>query len=214
MSSSYYVPVADYYAVEPSYAVVGPPEVTQTYVNPVPRVSEVEVNELLPFQATPSYTVNNWVVRSNVADRGALANSMLMVWRPEDLDYGSDVDTTSIPQVYLFTNDKERQRLQKRLYTDYPELNLQSYALKVPVRISTHRYPGASFVQRESVVIPGIYPPIVAQSEPITFPPEIYGQETLSSRAVALPPLVGPPRKKPTSRKTSRKSASRRSAKK
>src|SRR6187455_2103422 len=82
---------------------------------------------------------------------------MLLAWRPEDLDYGSDTDTTSVPQVYLFTNDRERAQLQNQLYTAYPELNLQSYTLKVPVRIATHRYPGASLVPRESYIIPGPY---------------------------------------------------------
>src|SRR3984957_168513 len=127
-------------------------DISQTVVNP-PNVSEVRINELLPFQVTPSYSISRWYVRSNVADRGQLANQMLLVWRPEDVDYGSNVETSAIPQVFLFRDAVARQRLQDQLYRQYPQLNLQSYNLRVPVRVETHTLPGAGIVAGDNLVI-------------------------------------------------------------
>jgi hypothetical protein len=138
----------------PSSYVLSPKNVTETVINPVPRVSEVQIHELLPFKVSPSFTIHNWVVRSNRMDRGQLANQMLLAWRPDDLDYGSEYDTTSLPQVYLFNKPTEASMFQKQLYTDYPELNIRMYKLKTPVRINTHTLPGASLVPSHSVIIP------------------------------------------------------------
>jgi len=205
VNESYYVPVSDEYgAYDDGYGYTGvnvPANVTQTYVSPVPRVNEIHVNELLPLRVSPTYTVNRFVVRSNVADRGALANNMLLAWRPEDLDYGSDVDTTTLPQVYLFPGARERDQLQQQLYNEYPELNLQSYRLKVPVRIATHTLTGANMIPRESYIIPGSYDNpgmpsaiIVPQPnnnsfstvqtvpyEPLTLPPEVTNIDTIAT---------------------------------
>jgi hypothetical protein len=219
------------YGFDPANAMTMAPNIRQTIVNPVPHVQEIQVNELLPFRVSPTYTVNKWVVRSNISDRGALANHMLLAWRPEDLDYGSDLDTTSVPQVFLFTTERERVVLQNQLYRDFPELNLQSYKLKVPVRITTNTYPGANFVHRNTVILPGygapLYDPTIdivqtATPVPLELPPEI--AEPVSGFRVSrrakepavvaavkntsvrnLPPLIGPAAKRPLSRKPSTK---------
>lgn len=210
---SFYVPVEDYSTVDPGYMygygfdpVAARPNIRQTIINPVPHVRDVYVNELLPFQVSPTYTIDRWTVRSNIRDRDALANQMLLAWRPESLDYGSEVDTTSVPQVFLFTTEKERTALQNQLYQDYPELNLQSYKLKVPVRISTHTYPGASFVPHNTLILPG--------SDPSLYPPTIDLVSTPKAVALELPPEIlkergYPAAKRPASRSRKRSSRKR-----
>jgi hypothetical protein len=187
-----------------------PSEIRQTYVAP-PQVSEVQINELLPFTVSPTYTIHNWVVRSNVRDRGALARHMLLAWRPEDLDYGSDVDTTSMPQVFLFTDESERAKLQNDLYRNYPEMNLQAYKLQVPVRISTHTFPAAGLIPADTLVLPGpngspvpsaiVVPSLPSTVEtvqqgpfmPVTLPPEVLtGEPELYEEAEPEPQWAAP----------------------
>ena len=219
-TESFYVPVGATYPVydapvsDPGYGsrtyTLIRPRIQETIVGP-PKVQEVQVNELLPFRVSPTYTVNRWVVRSNVPDRGALASQMLVAWRPEDLDYGSDADTSSVPQVFLFTNDRDRVALQNQLYRDFPELNLQSYRLKVPVRINTHTFPGASYVPRHTVILPS---PIqqteiirLPSTPPFALPPEI--TDPLGSTYAEPIPHLKSKRSKSTSRTGSRRGSRR-----
>jgi hypothetical protein len=135
-----------------TYDPYPPYDISQTVIDP-PRVSEIRINELLPFQVTPTYTIERWVVRSNVSDRGQLAREMLLVWNPDYADYGRTVDSSALPQVFLFRDAAARAQLQRALYRQYPQLNLQSYSLPTPVRVETDMLPGASLVPAGSLAI-------------------------------------------------------------
>lgn len=176
-----------------------------TYVTS-PKVSEIQINELLPFQVTPTYSIDQWVVRSNVKHRGALANHMLLAWRPEDLDYGSEYDSTSMPQVYLFPSEREQIETQKQLYRDHPSLNLQSYRLQVPVRIATNTYPGAG-VTDTGLLFPGLSAPVYPLG-----PTELaYGNGITYTRP--RPSSTGTGSRRKSSRKSSRRTSTRRASK-
>jgi hypothetical protein len=137
-------------------------DVTQTYINPVSRVSEVRIQEVLPVVLSelklPQSPV---VIRSFVADRGQIARQMLVVWPSQAERYGVDTnvvtDPSLQPQVYLFSSAGAREQYQKQLAQTVPQLNLMAYRLDggnfPPVRIQTNYLPGAQQIPTPAFVL-------------------------------------------------------------